>query len=59
MLPVTIRKDTYVYLDYSNVKNRKNTIFYKGDLITYDYPVEFLNENKNLIYSNGGSEIFK
>jgi len=59
ILPVTIRKDTYVYLDYSNVKNRKNTIFYKGNLITYDYSVEFLNENKNLIYNNGGSEVFK
>lgn len=59
ILPVTIRKDAYVYLDRSNVKKQKNIIFYKGNLIIYDYPIEFLNENKNLIYSNQGSQIFK
>lgn len=59
ILPATIRKEAYVYLDYSNVKNAENIISYKGDLIIYKYPIEFLNQNKNLIYSNGGAKIYK
>lgn len=59
ILPVIIKKDTYIYLDYSNVMNKKNTIYFKGNSIIYDYPVEFLNESKNLIYNNQGSQIFK
>lgn len=59
LLPATIRKDAYVYLDYSNVKNRRNTIFYKGNVISYSYPIEFLDDNKNLLYNNQSSKIFK
>lgn len=59
ILPVTVQKDAYVYLDHSNVKNGKNIIHFKGNLNIYDYPTEFLNQNKSLIYNNGGSEIFK
>jgi len=59
ILPSTIDKNAYVYLRYSNVT--KNICFkrYKGQGLTYDFPIEFLNENKNLIYNNGGSKVFK
>lgn len=59
MLPPTIRKDAYVYLDYSNVKNSKVVVDVKGNLIIYNYPIGFLDENKDLIYSNLESKIFK
>ncbi len=32
---------------------------YKGSIINYSFPMEFIDENKNLIYNNGGSELFK
>jgi uncharacterized membrane protein len=57
--PGLIRKDSYVYLGYTATVKHEANIFYNGDTITYEYPVEFLDQQKNLIYSNGGSEIYR
>jgi uncharacterized membrane protein len=57
--PGLIKKSDYVFLGYSNVNNHQATTSYNGDLITYTYPVQFLNQQKNLIYSNGGAEVYK
>jgi len=57
--PGLIQKDTYVLLGYSNVHNNQATITYNGDLVTYTYPTQFLNQQKNLIYSNGGVDIYR
>ncbi|HKX73565.1 MAG TPA: DUF2206 domain-containing protein [Candidatus Saccharimonadales bacterium] len=57
--PGLIRKDSYVFLGYTAATKHQVTIFYNGDTITYEYPVEFLDNNKNLIYSNGGSKVYK
>jgi len=59
LLPATIKKNDYVYLDYSNVNNEKNMLYFNGDWFIHNYPVEFLDENKNLIYNNSGSKIYK
>jgi uncharacterized membrane protein len=57
--PGVIQKDSYVFLGYTNVTKNQAGIFYNGDLITYTYPTKLLNQEKNLIYSNGGTEIYK
>lgn len=57
--PGFIRKDSYVYLGYTNIKKQKGTITYNGDNIDYDYPIDFLDDNKDLIYNNGGSRIYR
>ena len=59
LLPQTIKKDSYLYIDYSKTKGQKDILFYKGDLLIYNYPMNFLNDNKNLVYNNGGSKIYK
>lgn len=59
MLPQTIKKDSYIFVDDSKAKNKKDIVFYKGDLLIYDYPINFFDENKNLVYNNGGSKIYK
>lgn len=59
ILPVSIRRDSYVYLDHTNVAKSENAIYYLGDLFVYDYPIDFLNQNKNLIYNNFGAKIYK
>jgi len=59
ILPQTKNKNSYVYLDYSNVFQGMAFKPYKGNLLSYNFPIEFLNENENKIYANGGSEIFK
>ncbi len=64
VLESTLSRKSYVYLDYSNAVLGKgflpslNSIL-KRVTVFYSYPNEFLNDNKNKIYSNGESEIFK
>ena len=54
----TIDKNSYVYSSYSN-KLGYTTIYYRGVLLNIEYPQDILEENKNDIYNNGGSEIFR
>lgn len=59
ILPSTIDRNAYVYLSRTNMIVEKAFKKHGIDLISYNYPLEFLNKNKNLIYNNGGSEVFK
>lgn len=52
-------KDNYIYLSYENQIHSRISKVFNYRLIIYTFPTEFLNENKNKIYNNGGSEIFK
>jgi uncharacterized membrane protein len=57
--PNVITKKDYVYAGTSEIINKKSYIFETGILIPFNFPIAFLHENKNKIYDNGGSEIFK
>lgn len=57
--PGLIRKDSYVFLGYSNVKKQQAAISYNGNNIIYDYSAKFLDSHKNLIYNNGESRIYR
>jgi uncharacterized membrane protein len=57
--PGMIRKESYVYLGYRNTEKKQSSITYNSDIITYEYPIQFLDDNKDLIYSNGYSKIYK
>lgn len=59
ILPSTIDTRSYVYLSQTNVEKGKVYKIYNIGLLAYDTPIEFLNSNKNLIYNNGGSEVYK
>lgn len=59
ILPSTIDKRSYVYLSNTNVQKGKVYKRYDTDQLEYTTPIKFLNSNKNLVYNNGGSEIFK
>jgi len=59
IFPSTIDKYSYVYLNLTNVNFNKTYRRFDIDFISYNLPKEFLSENKNLIYSNGESEIYK
>ncbi len=59
VLPSTITRDAYVYLGSANLRLGIAYATQKGRQISYNYPIEFLDEHKNLIYDNGGSWIFK
>lgn len=57
--PTELRRDSYVYLSTSNLLKRRATIFYTGDLLTYRYPVETLDRELDLVYSNAGARIYR
>lgn len=59
IFPGIVRKDSYVYLGKANTTKQRATLVYGGDQITYTYPVQFLDDNKNLIYNNGEAKIYK
>ena len=57
--PPLIRQSSCVILGYSTLRTGRATTTYDGDLVTYAYPIAFLQDNKNLVYDNGGAEIYK
>lgn len=59
LLPSAMYENSYVYVRYANIKRLRTDAYLNGNAIIYSFPVNFLNTNKNLIYNNGGSEIYR
>ncbi len=59
LLPETIKRRSYEYLNYNNVESGNILEIINGDVVYYHFPIEFLDSHKNLIYNNGGSEIYR
>ncbi len=59
VIPQVIKKDAYVYSNYINTTKKQGFIAELGVDIAYNFPTLFLSENKNKIYSNGSTEVFK
>ncbi len=57
--PTLIRRGSYVFLGYSATTSGQATLSYQGDLITYRYPVAFLDATKNRIYCSDGARIYR
>jgi uncharacterized membrane protein len=57
--PTLLRTDSYVLLGTTSVLKGQATTFYRGDLITYRYPVGLLDATKNQIYSSEGATIYR
>lgn len=57
--PGLVRKNAYVFLGYAMTTKQQATAYYNGALISYKYPMQFLDDNKNLLYDNGGSKVYK
>lgn len=59
IFPAVIRKDAFVVIAQSTFKQGRSSIRYGGDQVFYNYPVEFLDENKDRIYDNPEVRIYK
>jgi uncharacterized membrane protein len=59
IFPVIVRTDAYVFLGYTTVRKGEAAFSFAGDLVTYKYPVGFLDKNKSLIYSSDGARIYR
>ena len=57
--PGLIRKDSYVYLGYANVNKSQANMTYEGTLISYNLPIQFLDQQKDLIYNDGDSRVYR
>lgn len=57
--PETIAKGSYVYADYANVVNGISMASQKGQSYKFGFPDAFLRDHKNVLYSNGSSEIYR
>ncbi|GAB2700492.1 hypothetical protein GCM10010442_17940 [Kitasatospora kifunensis] len=57
--PTLIGTNSYVFLGTTTVTKDEATTFYRGDLVTYRYPMDLLNSTKNEIYSSDGAEVFR
>lgn len=63
ILPNTIDRKAYVLVSetnkYFNLGYLHSKEYFKRGHVGFNFQTEFLHENKNKIYNNGGSEIFK
>ncbi len=58
ILPPVIRQHAFVYLQYLNVKSNA-VVNLTADTLYFSSPIMFLDDNKNLIYNNGQSRIYR
>jgi uncharacterized membrane protein len=59
VFPASLDKSSYVYATYPNVIDKINYFFYRGSHLGYEYPYEYINNQKNKVYSNGESEVYQ
>jgi uncharacterized membrane protein len=59
ILPGAMYKAGYVYLNDLNVKQGVTNANYNGTPLRFTIPQLFLDDNKNLIYSNGNTQIYR
>lgn len=59
LIPKIINKNSYVYASYTNLIKGVTIKSYNVMPLSFNFPTKFLNDNKNKVYNNGGSEIFK
>ena len=57
--PPLVLRSSWVIVGYSTLRSDLATTTIDGDLLTYKYPLGFLEDSKSLVYNNGGAEIFR
>ena len=59
IFPTQLNMYSYVMVGATTVRSGQVTTSYKGNLVTYAYPMALLNSTYNEIYASDGSEIFQ
>ncbi|ATY12112.1 hypothetical protein CU254_17795 [Amycolatopsis sp. AA4] len=57
--PTLVQPGSFVLLGYPTVRKDEVTVFYQGDLVTYRYPLRFLDATKNKVYSSNGTSVYR
>lgn len=58
LTPLTLNRHAWVYASRTNVINRRAFALYHAHAATYVFPVDFLLDHYDLVYTNGSSEVF-
>lgn len=59
ILPEVTRKDSLVYLSYTNDVHGSVIEFIDGDVLYYKLPTKFFDDNKNLLYDSGQAKVYR
>lgn len=59
LIPGTIDQNSYVYLSHANVENNETRVSHNGTTLLLQIPFTHMEENKDSIYNNGNSKIYK
>lgn len=57
--PSIIYRNSYVYARYLNFAKGQTQDNYRSQSLLFEFPNDFLSENKSLIYSNGESAVYR
>ncbi len=57
--PGLIQKDGYVFLDYTNITKQTTSALFNNESINYTLPIDFFDDNKDLIYSTNAARIYR
>lgn len=56
--PLTINQSAWIYADSANVVDKRGRVIFDNDVVTYIYPIDFLDANFDVVYTDGSSEVF-
>ena len=59
LYPTLLSKDAYVFVDGQILDQGESTIFYTGDLLTYDYPLDELDRHLDLLYDAPEARVYR
>lgn len=59
IFPPVIQRTGYVFLAPTVAVNDRASVIYNADPVSYAYPLQFLEDNKSLIYNNGEAEVYR
>ena len=57
--PTVLNVNSYLFVDALMTREKRDTIFYSGDRITYRYPIGQISRLMNLVYSAGESRVYR
>ena len=57
--PSLVRTRSYVLVGEATLKHERAMVIYNSDVLAYQYPLNFLDENKDLLYSNGSVGVYR
>jgi hypothetical protein len=56
--PLTIHQHAWVYASTSNIVEGHARVEFGSYAVSYSFPIQFLDQNFDIVYSDGASEVF-